>query len=1372
MAELRLRVEGFQDAEHWRWLLQDSQGKFVADHQVALDTTEPEYQGFVDLAGFLRDRAVPDRRLASEADLVDRVGGWVGERVLGAAVGRAIVNQSPVVVRVGLPVDADVLLYRPLELAHVDGVPLAVQDVSLVFEVDGEARGAAKQEIGERLRMLAVFSLPTGGTALALRRERYSLTQLVRQIAGSYGRAIELHVLQYGVTRERLRDALRDGRGWDVVHFSGHGLVDGLVLERADGTGDLVRTPDLVGLLRPARQRLKLVTLSSCLSAAGATVAARRVLSLDVPDELEDEAKRAATQAPLPGLARELVRRLDCAVLAMRYSVVDDFAIALDEQLYEGLFGRDQELARAVQLALPEAAGEAPTVAAPALSTATPALFGPLAATLSLRPPPGQPSFNVGTLKMAEFPDEPERFVGRAGVMARASTALAPRNQQQHNSVLFYGMAGAGKTACALELAYRHEPVFGALAFWKAPEQGRDITTSLRDLAVELESQLADFKMVHAVGSEAELRRFLPRLNRLLTTQVALLVLDNLESLLTEQGAWRDPNWGLLVDALVGHRGNSRVVLTSRVPPAGLDGRVLVEPVHALSLDESLLLARELPNLGRLLRQDEFASRSQQRPETGVALVRRVLGVVQGHPELLELADAEAADPVALRARLDQADQALPGQAGRLDAFFAHGESQLGPEHFLGVLDGWTRGAASALPDGARVLFWVVCAMEELDRTGPILQAAWPPVWQQLGNQGDRPPMAETMALLERQALVHTEHLAGQGGDGPVGYRVHPGVAEAVRAQTGPDLQAVVDGVLAAFWQAVFWQAIRAEGGEAGGMVVRAGRAAAPYLLRLGEWAAAGTLLDQALGRDRSPGTVAALLPLLGQVAQATRGSDRELVDAGVLARVVGLVDPVEGERQLRAVLANAVAQQAYDQAAAATGNLVNLLRETGRLRPALALVDDLDGYTRQAGFGPWTQLLNLGQRLQLLYLLGEYEQILAEVEQLREQLASLPEASRQDERVAPWNVRELILETGALAARELGRWEVALELNGEVIRSRVARDAPALDQARARFNDHGPLLELGRLEEARAMLLGCRAVFQAEDAVFGLGAVFGALAILEARLGHPQDAVGMEEAALRYGYAARSPESVATSHSNLASHLRRVGGEPVLVVAHRLAAALLRYQIGEGRLADTLRALAGDLAEFDERSIPGSFAELAGRVGRVEGVRLAELLASLPGPVADGEAALAEVLRLAREQPAEPSETGVGLVEQWEPVLAGVVAAAHGDTEAAEALAPLLAELDKDADWTVLAGVLRRVLAGERGEQLLGGLDEVDTQVVAEVLRRLGGGQPEDGGQGAGGELAPDRDWPAGQRPCPDCGVAPGQQHLQACPQTGVWHG
>jgi hypothetical protein len=76
--------------------------------------------------------------------------------------------------------------------------------------------------------------------------------------------------------------------------------------------------------------------------------------------------------------------------------------------------------------------------------------------------------------------------------------------------------------------------------------------------------------------------------------------------------------------------------------------------------------------------------------------------------------------------------------------------------------------------------------------------------------------------------------------------------------------------------------------------------------------------------------------------------------------------------------------------------------------------------------------------------------------------------------------------------------------------------------------------------------------------------------------------------------------------------------------------------------------------------------------------------------------------------------------LEEWDPVIAAVVAAARGDPEASAGLEPLLAELDKTDDWAALAGVLRRVLAGERGQQLLQGLDEVDTAIVADVLRRL----------------------------------------------------
>jgi len=62
------------------------------------------------------------------------------------------------------------------------------------------------------------------------RRERYELVQLVREIAAG-GRSADVRVLQYGVTRRRLREVLEEAEGWDVIHISGHGAPGELMLE-------------------------------------------------------------------------------------------------------------------------------------------------------------------------------------------------------------------------------------------------------------------------------------------------------------------------------------------------------------------------------------------------------------------------------------------------------------------------------------------------------------------------------------------------------------------------------------------------------------------------------------------------------------------------------------------------------------------------------------------------------------------------------------------------------------------------------------------------------------------------------------------------------------------------------------------------------------------------------------------------------------------------------------------------------------------------------------------------------------------------------------------------------------------------------------
>src|SRR5262249_22636792 len=153
----------------------------------------------------------------------------------------ALAAAAPAAARVQAP---DFLISAPLELANLGGAPLALRgNISFVYDVGAAASRTAS---GDRLRMLAVFSLPTETSALGLRRERYELTRMVRSLAGREQRSVDLEVLQYGVTRQGLADRMTRDGGPDVLHLSGHGGSGLVLLETEDGRPDLVTTDDLL----------------------------------------------------------------------------------------------------------------------------------------------------------------------------------------------------------------------------------------------------------------------------------------------------------------------------------------------------------------------------------------------------------------------------------------------------------------------------------------------------------------------------------------------------------------------------------------------------------------------------------------------------------------------------------------------------------------------------------------------------------------------------------------------------------------------------------------------------------------------------------------------------------------------------------------------------------------------------------------------------------------------------------------------------------------------------------------------------------------------------------------------------------------------
>ena len=93
-------------------------------------------------------------------------------------------------------------------------------------------------------------------------------------------------------------------------------------------------------------------------SAAATTAETLRWLGLDDPaQELEAQAAQEAGQVSPVGVARALVAELGCAVVAMRYPVVDDFALGFADALYDRVFRHFQPLDRAVAAAVRAAAG-------------------------------------------------------------------------------------------------------------------------------------------------------------------------------------------------------------------------------------------------------------------------------------------------------------------------------------------------------------------------------------------------------------------------------------------------------------------------------------------------------------------------------------------------------------------------------------------------------------------------------------------------------------------------------------------------------------------------------------------------------------------------------------------------------------------------------------------------------------------------------------------------------------------------------------------------------------------------------------------------------------------------------------------------------
>lgn len=156
-------------------------------------------------------------------------------------------------------------------------------------------------------------------------------------------------------------------------------------------------------------------------------------------------------------------------------------------------------------------------------------------------------------------------------------------------------------------------------------------------------------------------------------------------------------------------------------------------------------------------------------------------------------------------------------------------------------------------------------------------------------------------------------------------------------------------------------------------------------------------------------------------------------------------------------------------------------------------------------------------------------------------------------------------------------------------------------------FNDYGPLMRLGRVDEAERILRACRSAFEADGHVANLAMVLGGYAGLEEVRGNYVEAAAFEEQALRWVYLTNDVQSIALHHLGIGRYL---DDEDERSLAHLLASAYLFDVIGGsspslGHAADAL--LGSPATSF------GDLDSLIDVVDQVEGVKFTELTSRLP---------------------------------------------------------------------------------------------------------------------------------------------------------------
>jgi hypothetical protein len=733
--------------------LLDEHGSQLVYRQTDFKTiTLPRCQSLFDLRNFLRHYIAKGQGSAAVAE----VGVGIAEEVLGKELFDQLwTSISQRTLRILLPgADAGdnylaaALARVPWEIARPATDRPTLQERSLlvrvVHSVDEPVNEPLRLEAGESLRVLVVFAEARGSRPLGGRSERRQLRRLLEQEVYP-NRRVVAHVLSHGVTRERLEAQIQENNGYHIVHWSGHGHTNSLELAKPGGSRDNLSGRELLDLFSAAGGFIPHVFfLSACHSGEIIQVndwkdflAAVQGEEVEPKDEQAPASIERLEQEPgYTGTAHALLTGGVRSVVAMRYSVSDDYARELSVEFYRALLAHDRPKTVAAALTMARQAVRDPKkheqARYNACDHATPVLYGTdrLSVTLPAGRSPALVTRNPRLHRIAELTFAGhEHFVGRTWELTGLGTDFigASRGTETKPVAVITGLGGMGKTALVAEALALWEERFQWVLLYQAKPNALQFEATLGDIHLKLIGELGRYynhmqsnpaDAIHRAATTdftgaIRRERLTSNLIRALRDEAILLVLDNLETNLkpyaepdSQAGdrAFQDPAWDdcikRLAEELIGTP--SRVLITSRHPLAAVSTSSHIVRLGPLPAGEAALYLREHSGLSSMV----FGT-----DQEGRELAKRLLTASRFHPLLMDRLARLATGGSELRPQLLQALETLQkrGDIINLPALF---ETDRGDSRELAYLNDALATSIdhlieNAAPD-ARRLLWIM----------------------------------------------------------------------------------------------------------------------------------------------------------------------------------------------------------------------------------------------------------------------------------------------------------------------------------------------------------------------------------------------------------------------------------------------------------------------------------------------------------------------------------------------------------------------------------------------------------------------------------------------------------------------------------------